>query len=150
MAPRRKVPELIIDITCDSCGLIILKKKASKRFYYCFKCKEKGRRYELCPQCHDRERHQGENRWFGPGLHPHYKYCSHKGLTLYKRIASAYTKSPGILRALCDHCGHVICERGDHDARLFVCTTFRDQFGLRFEICEACFMVLHQRGWSAF
>merc|ERR1719335_1259214 len=116
LAPRRKILEIIKEIICDHCGLLVVKNKASKRFYYCYKCKEHGRRYELCPSCHNRETHQSENRWFGPGMHPHYKYCSHKGLTLYHRIAAAYPRSPGLLRALCDHCSGVICCRGDQDA----------------------------------
>jgi len=149
-APRKKVAVQIEEINCDVCGFKILRKKAQKRYFYCYKCKEHGKRYELCPACHDREKHQGDNRHFGPGLHPHFTLCSHKDLTLYKRISSAYPRSLGLLRALCDHCGGVICCQGDHDARLFVCTTCRDHFGLRFELCEPCFLALHRKGWSAF
>lgn len=150
LVPRKAVPEKIEEIVCDSCGLLVVKKKAQKRYYYCHECKIHGRRYELCPVCYDREAHQGENRFCGPGVHPHYKYCYHQCLILYKCIANAYPQSPGILRALCDHCGKVICSRGDQDARLIVCTTCRDQFGLRFEICVSCFTDLHQKGWSPY
>eukprot|EP00931_Biecheleriopsis_adriatica_P055369 TRINITY_DN32724_c0_g1_i1.p1 TRINITY_DN32724_c0_g1~~TRINITY_DN32724_c0_g1_i1.p1 ORF type:complete len:626 (+),score=96.01 TRINITY_DN32724_c0_g1_i1:24-1880(+) len=101
-------------IDCDACGahLAHVDKPGPAWFYYCRRCKRAGKRFELCLQCHALEVLQGEGKYSGRGIHPHYTRCLHASLVRRPSLEAAYPFSPHLFRVLCDLCGHTVVGRG--------------------------------------
>ncbi|CAE8625622.1 unnamed protein product [Polarella glacialis] len=158
-------------ISCDICGfhLADADKPGGCFFYYCKRCKRSGRRFELCMACHGLEILQGEGKYSGRGLHPHFLRCQHRTLIRRQNLENAYPSSPHLHRVFCDLCGHTVVGRGANDAatramsavgasgdgsskylslpnEFYICPRCPDERGLRFELCEHCATTLMERG----
>eukprot|EP00401_Gymnodinium_catenatum_P006792 CAMPEP_0117483048 /NCGR_PEP_ID=MMETSP0784-20121206/13736_1 /TAXON_ID=39447 /ORGANISM="" /LENGTH=551 /DNA_ID=CAMNT_0005277567 /DNA_START=9 /DNA_END=1660 /DNA_ORIENTATION=- len=138
---QRLVRDLEEDgLWCDLCGEDI-----THRFWFCRACKFRGKRFEVCVQCHAVEVLQGEGKHVGQGIHPHYLRHAHRDLAMFKDLRFAYPYSSHIRRVFCDHCGCLMNFREER-AVLYVCLRCPEDHGLRLEMCEDCALAIRDGG----
>lgn len=133
------------EVACNLCGLEIVNIDTAAPFYFCRRCKKGGGRYELCVACHASEVLQGEGKYTGKGVHPHWEHCKHQDLRRYTRLADAYPTRQHLWRACCDLCGHTIQVADAEGSSIYVCRTCPEARGYRFELCEPCVFLLKGR-----
>jgi len=139
----RRLMIRVSEVSCDMCGVQIADVDNTCPFYFCRRCKKDHSRFELCVSCHALEVLQGEGKYTGEGLHPHFRDCTHHDLERHKSLADAYPHSPHLKRASCDFCGHSVFPGTEHDY-IHVCRTCPRDRGYRFEVCEPCACLLRE------
>lgn len=141
---RKEVTASIEHVHCDMCGITLCDDKIANPFYVCKRCKKHGNRYELCIACHATEALQGQDKYAGKELHPHYSGCTHDGLVRYSCLRAATPGRPHIRRLFCDHCG-CTAAGSDIDGDVFVCPRCPEEYGVRFELCAPCALAFASR-----
>mmetsp|Transcript_74839 Transcript_74839/g.243040 ORF Transcript_74839/g.243040 Transcript_74839/m.243040 type:complete len:413 (+) Transcript_74839:1638-2876(+) len=101
---------------CDACGQDI----GDEYLWFCRRCKSKGNRFELCPECHGIEVMQAEGKHNGRSPHPHLLRCEHRGLVKHRNLRTAYPGLPHLRCLLCDICGSYIPGLAGGDDRVCV------------------------------